>query len=164
MSQPVRVSDTSALDARLTGEAAARSIAGQIEFWARLGRASEPPFARGPGPRLVPGRRFKAAFGMPSVGGFHAGAPAGSRTPQDPTLSALRTGRFTRTADQDRLGWEANLGSFRQPPVPSRQKGKTVKPGCSAAERVGANSWTEYLDRRRIVANDKGNTRDGVSS
>ena len=42
MSQPVRVSDTLALDARLTGEATDRSIAGQIEFWARLGRAIEP--------------------------------------------------------------------------------------------------------------------------
>ena len=30
------------LDARLTGEIAERSIAGQIEFWANLGRAIEP--------------------------------------------------------------------------------------------------------------------------
>jgi len=30
------------LDARLTAEVAERSIAGQIEFWARLGRAIEP--------------------------------------------------------------------------------------------------------------------------
>ena len=42
MSQPVKVSDTLVLDARLTGELAERSIAGQIEFWARLGRAIEP--------------------------------------------------------------------------------------------------------------------------
>src|SRR5437899_3016142 len=42
MSQPVKVSDTLILDARLTGEVAERSIAGQIEFWARLGRAIEP--------------------------------------------------------------------------------------------------------------------------
>jgi len=42
MSQPVKVSDTLVLDARLTGEVAERSIAGQIEFWARLGRAIEP--------------------------------------------------------------------------------------------------------------------------
>jgi hypothetical protein len=42
MSQPVKVSDALILDARLTGEAAERSIAGQIEFWARLGRAIEP--------------------------------------------------------------------------------------------------------------------------
>ena len=42
MSQPVKVSDTLVLDARLTGEVADRSIAGQIEFWARLGRAIEP--------------------------------------------------------------------------------------------------------------------------
>jgi len=42
MSQPVKISDTLVLDARLTGEIAERSIAGQIEFWARLGRAIEP--------------------------------------------------------------------------------------------------------------------------
>lgn len=42
MSQPVKLSDTLVLDARLTAEAAERSIAGQIEFWAKLGRAIEP--------------------------------------------------------------------------------------------------------------------------
>src|SRR5256885_16832139 len=42
MSQPVKISDALVLDARLTGEVAERSIAGQIEFWARLGRAVEP--------------------------------------------------------------------------------------------------------------------------
>jgi hypothetical protein len=42
MSQPVKISDSLMLDARLTGEVAERSIAGQIEFWARLGRAIEP--------------------------------------------------------------------------------------------------------------------------
>jgi hypothetical protein len=42
VSQPVKVSDALVLDARLTGEVAERSIAGQIEFWARLGRAIEP--------------------------------------------------------------------------------------------------------------------------
>src|SRR5205085_12212853 len=42
MSQPVKISDTLVLDARLTAQVAERSIAGQIEFWARLGRAIEP--------------------------------------------------------------------------------------------------------------------------
>ena len=42
MSQPVKISDALMLDARLTGQVAERSIAGQIEFWARLGRAIEP--------------------------------------------------------------------------------------------------------------------------
>ena len=42
MSQPVKLSDALVLDARLTAEAAERSIAGQIEFWAKLGRAVEP--------------------------------------------------------------------------------------------------------------------------
>ena len=42
MSQPVKLSDKLVLDARLTGEIAERSVAGQIEFWAKLGRAIEP--------------------------------------------------------------------------------------------------------------------------
>lgn len=42
MSQPVKLSDALVLDARLTAETAQRSIAGQIEFWAKLGRAVEP--------------------------------------------------------------------------------------------------------------------------
>jgi len=42
MSQPVKISDSLLLDARLIGEATERSIAGQIEFWASIGRALEP--------------------------------------------------------------------------------------------------------------------------
>lgn len=41
MAQPVKLSDNLVLDARLIGEVAERSIAGQIEFWAQLGRAVE---------------------------------------------------------------------------------------------------------------------------
>lgn len=41
MSQPVKLSDALVLDARLAGEAVERSIAGQVEFWARLGMAVE---------------------------------------------------------------------------------------------------------------------------
>jgi hypothetical protein len=41
MGQPVKLSEALVLDARLTGEIAERSIAGQIEFWAGLGRAVE---------------------------------------------------------------------------------------------------------------------------
>jgi hypothetical protein len=42
MSQPVKLSDALVLDARLAGELLERSIAGQIELWAQLGRAVEP--------------------------------------------------------------------------------------------------------------------------
>lgn len=42
MSQPVKLSDALVLDARLAGETVERSIASQVEFWARLGRAIEP--------------------------------------------------------------------------------------------------------------------------
>jgi len=38
MSQPVKLSDALVLDARIAGEAQERSIAGQVEFWAKLGR------------------------------------------------------------------------------------------------------------------------------
>lgn len=41
MAQPVKLSDALVQDARATGEVAERSIAGQIEYWARLGRALE---------------------------------------------------------------------------------------------------------------------------
>ncbi len=41
MGQPVKLSESLVLDARLTGEVAERSIAGQIEFWAGLGRSVE---------------------------------------------------------------------------------------------------------------------------
>lgn len=38
----MKLSEELVLDARLTGELMNRSIAGQIEFWAQLGRALEP--------------------------------------------------------------------------------------------------------------------------
>jgi hypothetical protein len=58
MGQPVKVSDELLLDARLTADVAERSIAGQIEFWAKLGRAIE-PFLRGD--QALALRRQKAA-------------------------------------------------------------------------------------------------------
>lgn len=42
MSQPVKLSDALVFDARLAGKVLDRSIAGQVEFWAKLGRAVEP--------------------------------------------------------------------------------------------------------------------------
>jgi len=42
MGQPVKLSDALVLDARVVGEAAERSIASQIEYWARVGKAVEP--------------------------------------------------------------------------------------------------------------------------
>lgn len=41
MGQPVKLSEALVLDARVVGETAERSIASQIEFWARIGRAVE---------------------------------------------------------------------------------------------------------------------------
>ena len=41
MSQPVKLSDSLVLDARIASEIMERSIAGQVEFWARLGRSVE---------------------------------------------------------------------------------------------------------------------------
>ena len=41
MGHPVKLSEALVLDARLASEASERSIASQIEFWARIGRAME---------------------------------------------------------------------------------------------------------------------------
>ncbi|MEO6952262.1 MAG: hypothetical protein ABI321_10645 [Polyangia bacterium] len=42
MGQPVKLSSQLVTDARVAGEIEERSLAGQIELWARLGRALEP--------------------------------------------------------------------------------------------------------------------------
>lgn len=42
MSQPVKLSDPLVSDAREAGQLFERSIAGQIEYWASLGKALEP--------------------------------------------------------------------------------------------------------------------------
>ena len=39
MGQPVKLSDELVLKARVAGEASQRSIAGQVEYWARLGKS-----------------------------------------------------------------------------------------------------------------------------
>lgn len=41
MPQPVKLSDDLVLEARTVGAVACRSIAGQVEFWARLGKSIE---------------------------------------------------------------------------------------------------------------------------
>jgi ParD-like antitoxin of type II bacterial toxin-antitoxin system len=41
MSQPVKLSDALVLEARVAAEAQQRSIAGQVEYWAKLGRSVE---------------------------------------------------------------------------------------------------------------------------
>jgi hypothetical protein len=45
MGQPVKLSDSLVQDARLIGQLTKRSMAGQIEFWAAIGRAIEPLIA-----------------------------------------------------------------------------------------------------------------------
>lgn len=42
MNKPVKLSNELLLDARLVAKLTKRSISGQVEFWARLGRAVEP--------------------------------------------------------------------------------------------------------------------------
>lgn len=42
MGQPVKLSDELVFDARVTAELSQRSIAGQIEFWAQIGKSLEP--------------------------------------------------------------------------------------------------------------------------
>ena len=57
MGQPVKLSDELVCEARLSAEIHERSIAGQIEFWAQLGRALEPLLR---GDQIVALRRSRA--------------------------------------------------------------------------------------------------------
>ena len=41
MGQPVKLSDALVMEGRIAGDAMQRSIAGQVEFWARIGNAVE---------------------------------------------------------------------------------------------------------------------------
>ena len=41
MGQPVKLSDALVMEARIAGEKMQRSIAGQVEFWARIGKTVE---------------------------------------------------------------------------------------------------------------------------
>jgi hypothetical protein len=62
MPQPVKLSDALVLEARLAAESRQRSIAGQVEYWASLGRSIE---------RLFDGRQIAAlqnAEPAPSIG------------------------------------------------------------------------------------------------
>jgi hypothetical protein len=70
MSQIVKLSDDLILDARLTSEIAERSIAGQIEFWAKLGRAIEPLLAGIQVLALGRAGGGEASVGLPRDGGF----------------------------------------------------------------------------------------------
>lgn len=54
MGQPVKLSDELVLNARIISDVTERSIAGQIEYWAQLGRAVEPLLD---GARLIALRR-----------------------------------------------------------------------------------------------------------
>jgi hypothetical protein len=62
MSQPVKLSDDLVLEARLIAEVQERSIAGQVEYWAKIGRCVE---------RLFDGRQIdtlRKTADSPSVG------------------------------------------------------------------------------------------------
>jgi hypothetical protein len=62
MPQPVKLSDDLVLSARLAAESRQRSIAGQVEYWAALGRSVE---------RLFDGRQIAAlqnSEAAPSIG------------------------------------------------------------------------------------------------
>lgn len=79
MSQPVKLSDSLVLDARLTGEIAERSISGQIEFWAGLGRVVE-QLLRG---KEVLALRKSGALKPVSISLAEAGTEAGQQLVTD---------------------------------------------------------------------------------
>jgi hypothetical protein len=79
MGQPVKLSDELVCDARVTAGVSDRSIAGQIEFWAQLGRAVDPLLR---GDRVLALRRASAVRRLSSVVDG-VSSPQGSRRVSD---------------------------------------------------------------------------------
>ena len=118
MSQPVKLSDELVLDARLTAEVAERSIAGQIEYWAQLGRALEPLLQ---GAQALALRRAGAVKPLSecleSVDSLE-GRRRVAEYLREPAVSALRTrAECSRVAGSDRGGWNSNCRTVCQSPV-----------------------------------------------
>jgi len=64
MSQPVKLSDDIVLAARMAAESEVRSIAGQVEYWAKLGRSIDGLLEGRVQQRLVDGRSRKSLSGL----------------------------------------------------------------------------------------------------
>ena len=79
MSQPVKLSDSLVLDARIAGDLQERSIAGQVEFWAALGRSVE---------QLLEGRQVMSL------------RRSGSVEPLSHALAAVETGEGRRRLER----------------------------------------------------------------
>ncbi len=109
MSQPVKISDELILDARLTAEIAECSIAGQIEFWAQLGRAIEPLLE---GSRALALRRAGAAVPLSEcLASVDSAAGAGV------SWNTSSRGRFRTTSQfpARRACWSGSIAMAREP-------------------------------------------------
>ena len=89
MSQPVKLSDVLVLDARLTGRIAERSIAGQIEYWANLGRAIEPLLQGHQALALCKRAGTRPLSECLSMVGYGSGAETAGKVSRNAALSAL---------------------------------------------------------------------------
>jgi hypothetical protein len=97
VSQPVKLSDALVLDARLAGEAVERSIAGQVEFWAKLGRSIELMLGT---PQVLALCRQAAASPL-----SECLLSADSAEGREKVLAYLQTGPYPHyEADSDRAG------------------------------------------------------------
>jgi hypothetical protein len=97
MGQPVKLSDNLILDARLVAEESERSIAGQIEYWAQLGRAIEDA--------VRPATALKLKRRQPAPPLSHRARDIDTPAGRARTAAALATTSFPRfTVDPDRPG------------------------------------------------------------
>ena len=107
MSQPVKISDELILDARLNAEIAERPIAGQIEFWAQLGRAIE---ALLEGSRALAPRRAGAAVPLSECLSSVDSAVGRRRVAE-----YLESGPFPHSSETDIGSRDLSRGGKRRP-------------------------------------------------
>jgi hypothetical protein len=106
MSQPVLLSTGLVLDARMTSELLERSIASQIEFWARMGQAIEPLLQ---GAQALALSRARKAMPLSEC-------MAMLDSPAERAVSAFRArAGATGTAHPDRGEWSENPGPIHSP-------------------------------------------------
>lgn len=149
MPQPVKLSDPIIEQARVAAEESDRSMAGQIEHWARLGRAVEAVLSAPQAAGLKQG-----AGGLAAAGSYEAERAALLRALRLAVTAAGHAdlGRVLRASDRDLYGTDPAFPGciVRVPPDGTRTPGHMVRrrfvplaaaviPKTRAAERSGSS-------------------------
>jgi hypothetical protein len=145
MAQPVKLSDVLVLDARIEGAAQQRSIAGQVEYWARLGKLVDALIdGRTRSERLQQGGAKPLSELVAAVGGPAGDARLQAVLAHEPfphfAAHPTRKGLLIRTeADGTRaLGRFIDRKFVAEPMEPAAQRSRKRRPARRATAKAPA--------------------------